>query len=279
MIHDLVASVPGPRRVAALQCRLLAWYAENGRDLPWRHTTDPYAVLVSEVMLQQTQVPRVVPRFGEWLAAWPHLESLAEASLASVLRRWQGLGYNTRARRLHECAVAAVAAAPSGRRAELPRSLAGLEALPGIGSYTARAVLVFAHNDDLAAVDANVRRVLTHELELPVDLRDGALQSVAEAVVPAGRSRDWHNALMDYGSLVLTARATGIAPRARQGTFEGSRRQKRARLLRRLLDHGPQPAEELATALGLARDETEDLIARLSRDGLVAEAGGLVAVA
>ena len=98
-------------------------------------------------------------------------------------------------------------------------------------------------------------------------------------MLPPGRSRDWHNALMDYGSLVLTARATGLAPRSRQGTFEGSRRQKRARLLRRLLDHGPQSLEQLAAALGLSSSETEDLVARLRRDGLVTEADGLVAVA
>ena len=272
-------ALPGPRRIRALQTRLLSWYAANRRDLPWRRTTDPYAILVSEIMLQQTQVPRVVPRFGEWLEAWPDLESLAGAPLSSVLRRWQGLGYNTRARRLQECAAATVSAAPAGRRAELPTSIDGLRALPGIGPYTARAVLIFAHDADLAAVDANVRRVLTHELELPPDLHDRDLQAVAEAALPIGRSRDWHNALMDYGSLVLTARATGIAPRGRQGTFEGSRRQKRARLLRQLLDHGPQTPGQLGTALGLTAGEVEDLVARLRRDGLVTEAGGLVAVA
>ena len=230
-------------------------------------------------MLQQTQVPRVVPRFAAWLEVWPDLESLAAAPLAEVLQHWQGLGYNTRARRLQACAAAAVAATAPGRRAELPRALEGLRALPGVGPYTARAVLIFAHNDDLAAVDANVRRVLTHALELPEDLGDRDLQAVAEAALPRGRSRDWHNALMDYGSLVLTARATGIAPRTRQGTFEGSRRQKRARLLRRLLDHGPQRLAELAAAFDLPADEVEDLVARLRRDGLVTESDGRVSVA
>jgi A/G-specific adenine glycosylase len=261
-----------------MQTRLLGWYAENRRDLPWRRTTDPYAILVSEIMLQQTQVPRVVPRFTDWVNAWPDLESLAKAPLADVLRRWQGLGYNNRARRLQECAAAAVATAPRGGAAALPASVDGLRALPGIGPYTARAVLVFAHNADLAAVDANVRRVLTHELGLPGDLADGQLQQVADAALPPGRSRDWHNALMDYGSLVLTARATGIAPRSRQSAFEGSRRQKRARLLRRLLDHGPQPLEELAAGLGVPAEEAEDLVARLRRDGLVREADGRVSV-
>ena len=273
------APLPSPQRARALQQRLLTWYAGNRRDLPWRRTTDPYAVLVSEIMLQQTQVPRVTPRFLEWLEVWPDLEHLAAAPLADVLRRWQGLGYNSRARRLRECAAGAVAVAPRGRPAELPRTLAGLQGLPGIGPYTARAVLIFAHNDDLAAVDANVRRVLTHELSLPGDLTDRELQAVADAVLPRGRSRDWHNALMDYGSLVLTARATGIAPRTRQTTFEGSRRQQRARVLRRLLDGGPQPVTDLALALQLPLDETVDIVERLRRDGLVDETGGMVDVA
>ena len=272
-------SLPSPRRVRDLQARLLGWYADNRRDLPWRHTTDPYAVLVSEIMLQQTQVPRVVPRFSDWLQAWPDLESLAAAPLAGVLQRWQGLGYNNRARRLQECAQAAVAAAPGGRPAELPRTPGGLRALPGIGPYTARAVLVFAHNADLAAVDANVRRVLTHELRLPEDLGKKDLQAVADAALPRGRSRDWHNALMDYGSLVLTARSTGIASLSRQGAFEGSRRQKRARLLRRLLDHGPQPLATLAAAVELPEDEAADVLERLGRDGLVTRSDGVWAVA
>ncbi|NLE23047.1 MAG: Fe-S cluster assembly protein HesB [Actinobacteria bacterium] len=229
-------------------------------------------------MLQQTQVARVVPRYEEWLRAWPDLESLAAAPLVDVLRRWQGLGYNNRARRLQACAAAAVASARGGR-AELPRTTEGLRALPGIGPYTARAVLIFAHNDDLAAVDANVRRVLTHELRLPEDLGAAALQAVADAVLPRGRSRDWHNALMDYGSLVLTAHSTGIAPRTRQSAFEGSRRQKRAGLLRRLLEHGPQTAAELAAALGLSGEEADVVIAALRRDGLVSVSGGRVHVA
>jgi len=112
-------ALPSPRRVRALQERLLDWYADNRRDLPWRRTTDPYAILVSEIMLQQTQVPRVVGRFAEWLEVWPDLERLAAAPLAEVLQRWQGLGYNTRARRLQACAQAAVTAAPDGLKERL----------------------------------------------------------------------------------------------------------------------------------------------------------------
>ena len=269
--------LPSARVARALQTRLLAWYAENRRDLPWRRTADPYAILRLRDHAAADAGPAGLPRFVEWLEAWPDLESLAAAPLADVLRRWQGLGYNTRARRLQACAVAAVAAAAPGAAPSCrgrPTDCAGCR----VGPYAARAVVVFAHNDDLAAVDANVR-VLSHELGLPEDLGDRDLQAVADAVLPRGRLRDWHNAFMDYGSLVLTARSTGIASRSRQGTFEGSRRQKRARALRRLLEQGPQPLDELAAALGIEPGDATDVVDGLRRDGLVTLSGGTVGVA
>jgi A/G-specific adenine glycosylase len=274
-----LAAAPDEERVAQFQTRLLRWYAGNGRDLPWRRTRDPYAVLVSEAMLQQTQVPRVVVKYEEFLRAFPTLEDLAGSPLAEVLRVWRGLGYNNRAERLRRCAALCVARALAEAPAALPATPEELRALPGIGPYTARAVLVFAHNADLAAVDANVRRVLTHELGLAEDLSPAALQTVADVVLPRGRSRDWHNALMDYGSLVLTARVTGIAPRTRQGRFEGSRRWHRSRLLRTLLDDGPQDVASLAQRLALDEATTDELCRALERDGLVRRGDGLVAPA
>jgi A/G-specific adenine glycosylase len=245
--------------------------AANGRDLPWRHTTDPYAVLLSEVMLQQTQVPRVVGRYAAFLERFPTLESLAAAPLADVLSAWLGLGYNNRALRLKRCAQAA-----PGHR--LPGDLESLRALPGVGPYTARAVLIFAHNADFAAVDANVRRVLTHQLDLPRDLSPAALQAVAEAALPRGRSRDWHNALMDYGSLVLTARATGLAPRTRQTPFAGSHRQRRARLLRSVLERGALSVSDAAAALDLTPADCRAVVDSLAADGLVTLRGDQVTV-
>lgn len=275
-----------PVDLAAVQARLLSWYAANGRDLPWRHIADPYAILVSEVMLQQTQVARVAEVYGAFLGAYPTLEALAAARLADVLRRWRGLGYNNRAERLWRCARVCVGRRRPGRPAALPATVEELISLPGVGPYTARAVLVFAANADLAAVDANVRRVLIHELGLPFDLPPAALQAVADSAVPPGRSRDWHNALMDYGSLVLTSRATGIPPRTRQGAFEGSRRWYRSRLLRILLDDGPQTRAALAERLAVDVGAIADLVDALARDGLVDdragradEKAGLVAVA
>jgi A/G-specific adenine glycosylase len=271
-----------PRRldqptVDRLRARILDWYAVNRRDLPWRRTVDPYAILVSEIMLQQTQVSRVVSKYREFITAYPCLEALSLAPLDDVLRLWKGLGYNNRARRLRDCAAAVTSAA--GQPAALPRDVAGMLELPGIGPYTARAVLIFAHNDDLAAVDANVRRVLTHELDLPPDLSEKELQAIADAVLFRGRSRDWHNALMDYGALLLTARRTGIAPRTRQGAFEGSRRWYRSRLLQALLDGGPQRLDQLAKALDVHPTVAADLADLLARDGLVHRDGDCVRVA
>ncbi len=265
-------------RIAALQRRILTWYAEHGRDLPWRHTTNPYRILVSEVMLQQTQVSRVVHKYAEFLTALPTLEALAAAPLAEVLRLWSGLGYNNRARRLQGCARAAVKHCAPGP-AELPRTLPELLALPGVGPYTGRAVLIFAHNDDLAAVDANVRRVLTVELELDEDIGAAALQEAADAALPRGRSRDWHNALMDYGTAVHTSRATGLRPRTRQSSFVGSRRWYRSQLLQACLREGPQRLSHLATRLDLPLAQVEELVELLERDGLLRRRGAAVEVA
>ncbi len=296
-------ALPRAGRVARLQLRLLGWYDVYGRDLPWRRTRDPYAILVSEVMLQQTQVVRVVPRYHAFLIRFPTLEALAAAPLREVLEEWSGLGYNNRAERLLRCARTIVAASPAtrpagptiaargpaaahgptaggrdsaaaedpaaGGPATLPECLDELRSLPGVGPYTARAILIFAHNADLAAVDANVRRVLTHELGLPHDLSPSALQQVAESVLPRGRSRDWHNALMDYGAQVLTGRATGIAPRSRQGRFAGSRRWYRSQVVRLLVAEGPLPVATVAAAVHLDEPALRDLLADLVRDRIV----------
>lgn len=272
---------PSEAAVADLQERLLGWYAANGRDLPWRRTRDPYAILVSEIMLQQTQVSRVLPRYEAWLRVYPRLEDLAAAPLQAVLLIWQGLGYNNRARRLHECAI--MTCATSGQSpAALPTTFAELRRLPGIGPYTARALLAFAHNQDVAAVDTNVRRVLTRELDLPPDLPAAALQRIAETAVPHGRSRDWHNALMDYGALVCTARAGGPQPvpkKSSQTPFVGSRRWLRSRLLRAVLVDGPLSLMALAATIDLPVRDAAEIVALLERDGLLTIEGDVVRVA
>src|SRR5687768_5419637 len=155
---------------------LLDWYARAGRDLPWRRTRDPYRILVSEVMLQQTQVARVIPRYEAWIERWPAPAALAAASPADVLREWVGIGYNRRALRLRE-ACAAVA------RDGWPDDLS---TLPGVGAYTAAAVGAFAFGRDEVAIDTNVRRILDR----------------AGVVPPAGRAPEFNHAAMDLGATI-----------------------------------------------------------------------------
>jgi len=230
---------------------LHAWFAQHGRDLPWRHTRDPYAILVSEVMLQQTQVDRVVPRYLAWLRRWPTAGSLSDASPADVIREWQGLGYNRRALNLHR---AARRVADSGWPDDLTE-------LPGVGPYTAAAIRCFGFGEDVLPVDVNVGRVLR---------RTKASFSARAA-----------QAMMDLGATICLARvprcnecplaadcpARGLReePTRKQGPFQGSFRQRRATTLRAVA----------ASERGL--DECDDEVVRaLERDGLVVVEEGVV---
>jgi A/G-specific adenine glycosylase len=231
-----------------VQTLLLAWHAQIDRPLPWRSTRDPYAILVSEVMAQQTQAERVAPRWQRWLERWPTVESLAAASAAEVITEWQGLGYNRRALNLHR---AAQQVAAHGWPDDLTE-------LPGVGPYTADAVACFAFGRDVLPVDVNVRRVTE---------RTGAEFMGAAA-----------QALMDLGATICLARvprcvvcplAAGCPSRGRrydplrrQGPLEGSFRQRRARALRAVIA-GEHPADEEA-------------VASLAKDGLVLVADGRV---
>jgi A/G-specific adenine glycosylase len=193
-------------RLAAIHQALLGWYRWAGRDLPWRQTRDPYAILVSEIMLQQTQVDRVIPKYRQFLAAFPTLASLAAATVADAIRVWAGLGYNRRAVRLHGIARAAVERL-GGR---LPTSPEQLRELEGLGSYTANAVACFAADAPVAVVDTNVRRVLGRVFADEIGLEPAggpALQRFADSVLPAGRAYEWNQALMDLGATICTARA------------------------------------------------------------------------
>ncbi len=233
-----------PLYACRVEAPLLAWYARAGRDLPWRHTRDPYAILVSEIMLQQTQVDRVVPRYLAWLERWPTAESLAVASGADVIRAWQGLGYNRRALALHR---AARMIAADGWPSDLTN-------LPGVGPYTAAAIRNFALGENVLPHDVNVDRV---------ERRTGHSFTVAAA-----------QALMDLGAKICLARiprcdacplragcpsrGTQDEPTRKQSRFEGSFRQRRATILR-LVAASPMPGD------GLDREAVD----ALAEDGLV----------
>ena len=289
-----------------LQAALLDWYARYGRaGLPWRVRRDPYCTVVSEFMLQQTQVDRVVPKFVAFVERFPGFANLAAASVADVLREWKGLGYNSRAVRLKHLADAVVAL----HGGAMPRDPVHLRALPGIGPYTASAVRVFAYDDDDAACDVNVRRVVHrvfYGIEFPPATNDRALDARALALVPSGLAHDWNSAMMDLGATVCTARAPkcGSCPLAAtcaaapvdaaalEGArklhakplspqaglrFERTTRYARGRIVDRLRELPPGRAislldlhRELTPALpGRSLDEVGGVLGALVRDGLV----------
>jgi len=238
---------------------VLAWGVPRLRDLPWRATRDPWRILVAETMLQQTQVPRVIAKWTAFLDAYPDPAACAAAPLGDVLRHWQGLGYPRRARNLHDAAAAMVARHDGA----VPDDLDALRALPGIGPYTARAVLAFAYERDVAVVDTNIARVLARVAGARLTLR--RVQDAADALVPVGEGWAWNQVLMDLGATVcrptprcadcpLVTRcawhlaghpepdpATGSAGvSTRQAPYEGSERQARGAVLRALHD-GARP--------------------------------------
>lgn len=185
---------------------LLAWFAEYGRDLPWRQTVDPYHILVSEMMLQQTQVERVLPKYAEWLRKYPTLEALADADIPDVIITWKGLGYNIRPLRLHAIARETVA----NYGGTLPRDVERLRQFKGIGRYTAGAVASFAFQLDEPILDTNVRRVLFRVFVGQGDMRSSAMErrlwEISARVLPRGNAWAFNSALMDFGALLCTAR-------------------------------------------------------------------------
>lgn len=190
----------------------MAWYTARGRhDLPWRRTRDPYAVLVSEVMLQQTQVERVRPYYQRWLERWPTLADLAAADTADVIREWSGLGYNRRAVHLQRAAQAAIEV----HEGQLPRLVDELRTLPGVGPYTAAAVASFAFEQDVAVVDTNIARALARVrfgVATAKQVTARAIGEEAEALLPADGVRDHNLALMDLGATVCVSRQPACEP-------------------------------------------------------------------
>jgi A/G-specific adenine glycosylase len=252
--------------VKEFQNRVMTWWEENARTLPWREDPSPYNVLVSEVMLQQTQVSRVIPKYLEFLEAFPNVRSLAEAETKGLLQVWSGLGYNRRAVWLREAAREIV------KRGEFPRTAEELCALKGIGPYTSRSIRIFAFNEDLAAIDTNIRRVLIASGFANEKMSENQLQAIANRLLLEGRSSDWHNALMDYGSLVLTSSTTGIAPTTSQPRFAGSNRQVRGAIIRHLTCADSLSLEDLLDALsqeGIDISSPEITLEQLIEEGFI----------
>ncbi len=285
-------SVPAPGRLSRLRRALGRWYRANGRhDLPWRLTRDPYAVLVSEVMLQQTQVERVRPRYEAWLGRWPTAASLAEAPAAAVIREWSGLGYNRRAVNLQRAAREALE-----RFGRIPVNETKLLSLPGVGPYTAAAVACFAGGRRTAALDTNVARVVGRALLGEARARapyGSELREAAEAWLPARGARAHQLAVMDLGATVCKASSPdcGVCPLARgcawlaagrpaphvavpkgeAAPFEATARFARGRIVAMLAEGSPQSADAIAARLPEEhRVACEHYLEALARDGIVA---------
>jgi A/G-specific adenine glycosylase len=266
---------------------LLRWGLPKLRDLPWRRTRDPWAVLVSEVMLQQTQASRVVPKWHEFMAAYPSPVDCAEASLGDVLRLWQGLGYPRRAKNLHAAATRIVAL---GR---FPSTLETLLLLPGVGEYTARAVLAFAFEADVAVVDTNIARVLARLAGHRLSAKQA--QAAADAALPAGDSWSWNQCLMDLGAVLCRPaspqcevcplqsrcawRGSGDDPSygsagvsTRQARFAGSDRQARGLLMKALVD-GQVSMDRVAAVMRCDATRAARLAEDLQHEELVVRCG------
>lgn len=261
---------------AALRFRRLvqAHYRKFGRHgLPWRKTENAYKILVSEIMLQQTQVERVTPFYKKFIKRFPTAKKLAEAPLSEVLKAWQGLGYNRRAKMLRE-----TAALLSSGKLNSPKSAEELEKLPGVGPYTARAVAAFAYNENVIFIETNIRTAVIHHF-FPGEktVSDSEIEEVLAQALPRGKAREWYSALMDYGAYL---KKTGVSHNARdpkyakQPKFAGSLREARGAILRELARGAASPVT-LTDLLGPARRvQMRTALRALFAEGLVEEDGG-----
>lgn len=221
------------------QAFVFDWYEKCGRhELPWRQSHDPYKILVSELMLQQTQVSRVIPKYLAFIEKYPTVEKLAKTSLGDVLRLWQGLGYNRRAKFLRETALCIMNDTHKGI---FPDTEKGLQQLPGIGPYTAAAVCAFAYNQPVDLIETNVRQVyLHHFFSRAHEVTDTQILEKVRRTLPVGYSRQWYAALMDYGTHLKALHGNNtrvVKGYIKQSKFKGSTREVRGAILRALTSH------------------------------------------
>jgi A/G-specific adenine glycosylase len=247
-----------------------AHYKKFGRrDLPWRKTKNPYRILVSEIMLQQTQVERVIPFYKKFVKEFPTAKKLSAAPLSEVLKSWQGLGYNRRAKMLHEAA--------KQLSAQKTFSIAELEKLPGVGAYTARAIAAFAFNQEVIFVETNIRTaVLHHFFANKKKISDKEIEKILTQVLPKGKSREWYSALMDYGAYL---KKSGIKLNAKhqnyakQKKFSGSNREARGAILRELAASSRTQAQLLYLFDSSRHSQLRSALTALEKEGLIQKKG------
>lgn len=245
------------------------YYERHGRrSLPWRNTKNAYHILVSEIMLQQTQVDRVLPKYTAFLKKFSSFATLAEAPLGDVLREWQGLGYNRRAKMLHQCAQAVV----REYKGRLPRTHSELMKLPGIGHYTAGAVMAFAFHESIPIIETNIRTVYIHHFfNDDTDVLDVDIQKIVARTLDAGNPREWYYALMDYGVFLkktIGNQNSRSKHYTKQSTFKNSDRQIRGAILR-LLTQGTYTRKKMHTALPFEIDRIDAQCEKLLTEGLI----------
>lgn len=269
------------RKKEEFQAFIFAWWEKNKRDLPWRRTHNPYRILVAEIMLQQTQVLRVIPKYAEFIEAYPTLNSLARASTADMLRLWKGIGYNRRALYLKKTAEMVV----GEYNGKFPKEEQLLVELPGLGTYTARAILVFAYKQNIAAVDTNIRKTITHFFFDGKPQKEKIIQSVADQLVPKGKSWEWHQALMDYGALALprTVNPDPIGVNREQITkkkpFKDSNRFFRGRIIDILREKEMKELElidDCAREYDRSEDFIQSILQGLEKDALIVRKNGIL---
>jgi len=260
--------------VASFRQLIYRYYRGHRRSLPWRETFDPYALLVSEIMLQQTQVDRVREKYREFLAAFPGFDQLARAELAQVLSVWQGLGYNRRAVSLRLCAQAVV----ERHAGVLPAEIGALEALPGIGPYTARAVAAFAFGIATPFIETNIRAVFIHHFFPGKEaVRDSEILPLVQRTLDREEPRDWYYALMDFGAMLKKTRVNPSrqsAHHARQSPFRGSNREQRSLILRSVLAEPGITQAELVSALAVEAASVGRNLQQLELEGFIRQECG-----
>ncbi len=267
-------------RTADFHTIVYDYYEKYGRSFPWRETTDPYRILVSEVMLQQTQAPRALLKYENFIDLFPDIFTLADASLHEVLDAWQGLGYNRRALALKESAKLIV----TRHGGVVPRDEESLISLPGIGPSTAGGILAFAFNEPVILIETNIRAVFIHHFFLPQEnpVADCELLPLIENTLDTSNPRRWYNALMDYGTFLKKAHknpARRSAHHTIQSPFEGSIRQMRGAILRLLLERVQLRESEILHNLCRDMDLVGKILTQLEREKIIVRNGGTVMIA
>ena len=259
------------KQIKEFQTYIFSWWKTNSRDLPWRHTHDPYKILVSEVMLQQTQVQRVIPKYLEFIKRFPTVSNLAKASSGDVLRMWKALGYNRRALYLKRSAEQIV----KDYKGIFPITDKELTQLPGLGIYTARAICIFAYEQDVAAVDVNIKRIITHFFFNDVPQKQKTIDEIALQLVPKGKSWEWHQALMDYGALELQKISSEVGKVKRKAVpFKKTDRFVRGKIIDKLRETAVDKnifLQEISYECNRSMEIVSKIITGLKKDGLLKE--------